>query len=152
MDNTVQMHKPVPQAAKWRSVVFVHDHWKQRLYYLPTEETGVKERLRAKQVRALCLMSEVARASGLKAVCFRTTHSMLRGAACRRDLQRRSQEECIPDILYWHMHCQFYIAKEAGKAGCTRTAQDVMGHGESVAYVCRRHLHEDPQSGLQRSR
>lgn len=53
MDNTVQMHKPVPQAAKWRSVVFVHDHWKQRLYYLPTEETGVKERLRAKQVRVL---------------------------------------------------------------------------------------------------
>lgn len=50
MDNTVQMHKPVPQAQKWRSVVFVHDHWKQRLYYLPTEETGVKERLRAKQV------------------------------------------------------------------------------------------------------
>lgn len=52
MDNTVQMHKPVPQASKWRSVVFVHDHWKQRLYYLPTEETGVKERLRAKQVHA----------------------------------------------------------------------------------------------------
>lgn len=51
MDNTVQMHKPVPQASRWRSVVFVHDHWKQRLYYLPTEETGVKERLRAKQAR-----------------------------------------------------------------------------------------------------
>ena len=51
MDNTVQMHKPVPQACKWRSVVFVHEQWKQRLYYLPPEETGVKERLRAKQVR-----------------------------------------------------------------------------------------------------
>lgn len=51
MDNTVQMHKPVPQASRWRSVVFVHEQWKQRLYYLPPEETGVKERLRAKQVR-----------------------------------------------------------------------------------------------------
>ena len=51
MDNTVQMHKPVPQASRWRSVVFVHEQWKQRLYYLPPEETGVKEHLRAKQVR-----------------------------------------------------------------------------------------------------
>ena len=58
MDNTVQMHKPVPQACKWRSVVFVHEQWKQRLYYLPPEETGVKERLRAKQVckTSLCCL------------------------------------------------------------------------------------------------
>lgn len=45
MDNTVQMHKPVPPASAWKSVVFVHQHWRQRLYYLPTSETGVRERL-----------------------------------------------------------------------------------------------------------
>ena len=74
MDNTVQMHKPVPQASKWRSVVFVHDHWKQRLYYLPTEETGVKERLRAKQVQRFTLIARVIQycraCSSLSAVKF----------------------------------------------------------------------------------
>ena len=45
MDNTVQMHKPVPPARTWNSVVFVHQHWRQRLYWLPTPETGIRERL-----------------------------------------------------------------------------------------------------------
>ena len=40
MDNTVQMHKPVPQPRAWRSVVFTHQAWRQRLYWLPTAETG----------------------------------------------------------------------------------------------------------------
>ncbi|KAK9915818.1 hypothetical protein WJX75_004529 [Coccomyxa subellipsoidea] len=52
MDNTVQMHKPVPPARIWRSVVFTHEHWRQRLYWQPTEETGVRERL-ARQAEAL---------------------------------------------------------------------------------------------------
>jgi len=52
MDNTVQMHKPVPPAQHWRSVVFVHEHWRQRLYWQPPEQTGVRERL-AKQAEAL---------------------------------------------------------------------------------------------------
>lgn len=52
MDNTVQMHKPVPPARQWHSVVFTHEHWRQRLYWLPTKETGVRERL-ARQAEAL---------------------------------------------------------------------------------------------------
>lgn len=55
MDNTVQMHKRVPSPRDWRSVVFVHEHWRQRLYWLPPEETGIKERL-AKQAEALAKM------------------------------------------------------------------------------------------------
>ena len=76
MDNTVQMHKPVPQAAKWRSVVFVHDHWKQRLYYLPTEETGVKERLRAKQVRVTAYCHRILSSEGVLRL-FRSAEHLL---------------------------------------------------------------------------
>jgi hypothetical protein len=47
MDNTVQMHKPVPPRRAWRSVVLTHQAWRQRLYWLPTAETGVRERLAA---------------------------------------------------------------------------------------------------------
>eukprot|EP00891_Asterochloris_glomerata_P002444 jgi/Astpho2/2444/fgenesh1_pg.00044_%23_64_t len=32
MDNTVQMHKVVPPARKWRSVVIKHEHLRQRIY------------------------------------------------------------------------------------------------------------------------
>ncbi len=46
MDNTVQMHKRVLPPRAWRTVVFKHEHWRQRLYWLPTEETGVRERLK----------------------------------------------------------------------------------------------------------
>lgn len=35
MDNTVQMHKEVPPAPVWRSVVLRHQHFRQRLYYTP---------------------------------------------------------------------------------------------------------------------
>lgn len=40
MDNTVQMHKAVPPARAWRSLVVRHQHWRQRLYYLSSSATG----------------------------------------------------------------------------------------------------------------
>jgi hypothetical protein len=35
MDNTVQMHKAVPEQRPWRSVRVRHGDFQQRLYYLP---------------------------------------------------------------------------------------------------------------------
>ena len=32
MDNTVQMHKTVPSARRWRAITIKHDHWRQRTY------------------------------------------------------------------------------------------------------------------------
>lgn len=33
MDNTVQMHKDVPQATEWRSLVVRHQYLRQRVYF-----------------------------------------------------------------------------------------------------------------------
>ncbi|KAK9809531.1 hypothetical protein WJX73_009212 [Symbiochloris irregularis] len=38
MDNTVQMHKTVPPARPWKSIVIRHDQWAQRAYYPPTPD------------------------------------------------------------------------------------------------------------------
>ena len=44
MDNTVQMHKALPPARCWRSLVVRHQHWRQRLYYLPSGATAAAAR------------------------------------------------------------------------------------------------------------
>ncbi len=67
MDNTVQMHKPVPPARAWSSVVFVHQHWRQRLYWLPTSETGIRERL-AKQAAEAAAARKPSKRPAKKAV------------------------------------------------------------------------------------
>jgi hypothetical protein len=35
MDNTVQMHKDVPERPPWRPLLLKHDAFVQRLYYMP---------------------------------------------------------------------------------------------------------------------
>lgn len=40
MDNTVQMHKSVPPARIWKSVILKHQHWRQRVYTQAAPNNG----------------------------------------------------------------------------------------------------------------
>ncbi|KAK9803295.1 hypothetical protein WJX72_009402 [[Myrmecia] bisecta] len=44
MDNTVQMHRDLKPARQWKSVIFRHGDWRQRLYYPADVQLGGKRK------------------------------------------------------------------------------------------------------------